>query len=67
MEHITFEFHSVYDQVQQNHLYVTHVHTANQLTDVLTKTLLKTRHQQQLTKLGVVETSPSLRGLNRAN
>jgi len=39
MKHIAIHFHFVQDQITKNQLRVSHVHTANQLTDSLTKPL----------------------------
>lgn len=62
MKHIAVDFHFVRDQVQKKELYVTHVHSADQLADTLTKPLPKQAFKNHLSKLGLVDTSPNLRG-----
>lgn len=64
MKYIAIDFHFVRDQIQQKQLQVVHVHSADQLADNLTKVLAKAPFQRHLNKLGVVDTTPNLRGRN---
>ena len=67
MKHIKVDFHFVRSQVQNKQLRVVHVHSADQLADSLTKPLSRQQHQTQCLKIGVVDTTPILRGHNKAS
>ena len=62
MKHIAVDFHFVRDQVQTKKIIVTHIHAADQLADMLTKPLSPQAFQRKVNKLGVVDTTPNLRG-----
>ncbi|WMV20154.1 hypothetical protein MTR67_013539 [Solanum verrucosum] len=62
MKQIAIDFHFVKDQVQHQQLRIVHVHSADQLADVLTKSLSKAQTQWVLSKLGVVPPPANLRG-----
>ena len=65
MKHIAIDFHFVRDQVAQNRLRVTHVHTSNQLADSLTKPLQRKQFQLHRAKIGIHDGSSILRGHER--
>lgn len=62
MKHIAVDFHFVRNQVQSGSIRVTHLHSADQLADMMTKAQIKILFQQHLSKLGIVELTPNLRG-----
>ncbi|WMV20413.1 hypothetical protein MTR67_013798, partial [Solanum verrucosum] len=62
MKHIAIDFHFVKDQVQRQQLRIVHVHSADQLADILTKSLSKAQIQWVVSKLGVVSPPTNLRG-----
>jgi hypothetical protein len=62
MKHIQIDLHFVRDLVQQNHLQVRHVHTNDQLADLLTKPLSKQRTTLLRNKIGLADGSSILRG-----
>lgn len=62
MKHIAVNFHFVRNQVQSGSIRVTHLHSADQLADMMTKAQTKILFQQHLSKLGIVELTPNLRG-----
>jgi hypothetical protein len=62
MKHIQIDLHFVWDMAQKGILQVHHVHSHDQLADLLTKPL-STQHTKQLrTKIGLADGSPILRG-----
>jgi len=62
MKHIAIDFHFVREQVQQKALEVRHLHSTDQVADVLTKPLPRTAFQRHFHKLGLVPVTPNLRG-----
>ncbi|XP_070015851.1 uncharacterized protein [Nicotiana sylvestris] len=63
MKHIAIDFHFVREQVQNKEIEVQHLHSANQVADILTKPLPRASFVKQFSKLGVVDTT-NLRGRN---
>ena len=61
MKHIQINIHFV----QKGSIQVCHVHTQDQLADLLTKSLSKQRTKLLHTKIGLVDGSPILRGCIR--
>ena len=57
MKHIQIDLHFVRDLVQKGSLQVRHVHTQDQLVDLLTKPLSKQRTQLLRTKIGLADGS----------
>uniref|UniRef100_A0A2N9HE87 Reverse transcriptase Ty1/copia-type domain-containing protein n=1 Tax=Fagus sylvatica TaxID=28930 RepID=A0A2N9HE87_FAGSY len=62
MKHIQIDLHFVRDLVQKGSLQVRHVHTQDQLADLLTKPLSKQRTEFLRTKIGLADGSSILRG-----
>jgi len=62
MKHIQIDLHFMCDLVQKNHLQVRHVHTNDQLADLLTKPLSKQRTTLLRNKIGLADGSSILRG-----
>ena len=62
MKHIAIDLHFVRDFVQQGQLRVAHVHTDDQLSDLLTKPLARSRFQQLRSKINVADGTLILRG-----
>ena len=62
MKHIQIDLHFVRDLVQQGSLQVRHVHTQDQLADLLTKPLSKQRTTVLRNKIGLADGSSILRG-----
>nr|XP_009772145.1 PREDICTED: uncharacterized protein LOC104222599 [Nicotiana sylvestris] len=54
MKHIEVDFHFVRNNVEQKMVRVVHVHSADQLADMLTKALAKPAFEHNLFKLGLV-------------
>jgi hypothetical protein len=65
MKHIRIEVHFVRDLVQRGILQAVHVHTTNQLVDMLTKPLSRARTELLRSKIGLTDGSPILRGCKR--
>ena len=65
MKHIAIDFHFVREQITKNQLRVSHVHTADQLADSLTKPLARTLFQFHLSKLSILPNVLRLRGHDR--
>ena len=63
MKHIQIDLHFVRDLVQKGSLQVRHVHTQDQLADLLTKPLSKQRIELLRTKIGLANGSQSCRGV----
>jgi len=61
MKHIQIDLHFVHDLVQKNHLQVRHVHTNDQLADLLTKLLSKQRKALLRNKISLADGSSILR------
>lgn len=59
MKHVAIDFHFIRDQVQRGTLRVTHVSSADQLVDALTKPLPRTRFLDLKSKIGVRSRPPS--------
>jgi hypothetical protein len=55
MKHIQIDLHFVRDQVQKGILHVRHVHTQDQLADLLTKPLSRTRTELLRAKIGLAD------------
>ena len=53
MKHVEIDSHFIWDQVQLGALRVTHVSSADQLADALTKSLPRNRFQELRVKIGV--------------
>ena len=64
MKHIAIDFHFVRDQVVRHQLRVSHVHTADQLADSLTKPLARKLFLFHRSKIGILDRSSILRGHN---
>ncbi|KAK0595375.1 hypothetical protein LWI29_006006 [Acer saccharum] len=62
MKHIAIDFHFVREKVQSGQLRVSHVSSADQLADSLTKPLSRTRFALLRSKIGVSEMPTILRG-----
>jgi len=62
MKHIQIDLHFVRDLVQKNSLAVRHVHTTDQLADLLTKPLSRQRIDFLKHKIGLTDGSSFLRG-----
>ena len=62
MKHIAIDLHFVRDFVQRGQLHVAHVHTDDQLADLLTKPLARSRFQQLRSKINVADGTLILRG-----
>jgi hypothetical protein len=62
MKHIQIDLHFVRDLVQKGSLQVRHVHTQDQLADLLTKPLSKQRTELLRNKIGLADGSSILRG-----
>ncbi|OIS98988.1 retrovirus-related pol polyprotein from transposon tnt 1-94, partial [Nicotiana attenuata] len=54
MKHIAIDFHFVREQVQNKEIEVQHLHSADQVADILTKPLPRASFVKQFSKLGVV-------------
>ncbi|KAJ9699043.1 hypothetical protein PVL29_007895 [Vitis rotundifolia] len=65
MKHIAIDFHFVRDQITNNQLRVSHVHTADQLADFLTKPLARTLFQSHRSKLSLLPNVLRLQGHDR--
>ncbi|KAE8686947.1 Acyl-CoA oxidase 4 [Hibiscus syriacus] len=62
IKHIQIDLHFVRDLVQKGSLQVKHVHTQDQLVDLLTKPLSKPRTELLRNKIGLADGSSILRG-----
>ena len=62
MKHIAIDFHFVREKVQSNQLCISHVSSADQLADSLTKPLSRTRFCLLRSKISVSEMPTVLRG-----
>lgn len=65
MKHIALDYHFVRQQVQNGKLTVSHISTKDQLADILTNPLHRSRFTHLRDKIGVVDCDPILRGHNR--
>ena len=63
MKHVAIDYHFIRDQVQSGALRVTHVSSADQLVDALTKPLPRSRFQELRVKIGVSSGAPFLGGI----
>lgn len=59
MKHIALDYHFIRNLIQAGALRVSHVSTTDQLADVLTKLLARTRFQSACSKIGVTRVPPS--------
>ncbi|RVW90987.1 Retrovirus-related Pol polyprotein from transposon RE1 [Vitis vinifera] len=59
MKHVAIDYHFIRDQVQSGALGVTHISSADQLVDALTKPLPRSRFQELRVKTGVSLGAPS--------
>ena len=59
MKHVAIDYHFIQDQVQSGALRVTHVSSADQLVDTLTKPLPRNHFQELRVKIGVSSGAPS--------
>ena len=62
MKHIQIDIHFVQDLVEKKILNVQHVHTNDQLTDLLTKPLSRQMTDYLRDKIGLSDGNPFLRG-----
>ena len=62
MKHVVLDYHFIREQVQTGDFCVTHIASADQLVDPLTKPLPRTRFHQLLLKIGLSSGSSNLRG-----
>jgi histone deacetylase 1/2 len=62
MKHIALDYHFVRQEVQNGKLIVSHISTKDQLADILTKPLHRTRFSLLRDKIGVIDGDPILRG-----
>ena len=60
---VVIDFYFVREQVQNKDIEVHHLHSVDQVADILTKPFPKASFVQQFSKLGVVDTT-NLRGRN---
>lgn len=67
MKHIQIDLHFVRDLVQRNLLKVCHVHTQDQLADLMTKALSKQRTKTLRNKISLADGSPILQGRIKEN
>lgn len=54
MKHVEVDFHFVRNHIEQKVVQVVHVHSADQLADMLMKALAKPAFERNLFKLGLV-------------
>ena len=59
MKHVVIDYQFIRDQVQSGALRVTHVSSADQLVDTLTKPLPRNRFQELRVKIGISSGAPS--------
>ena len=59
MKHVVIDYQFIRDQVQSGALRVTHVFSADQLANALTKPLPQSRFQELRVKIGVSSEAPS--------
>lgn len=59
MKHVAIDYHFIRDQVQSGQLRVTHVSSADQLADLLTKPLSTSKFQLFRDKIGLSDRGPS--------
>ncbi|KAK2992688.1 hypothetical protein RJ640_029945 [Escallonia rubra] len=62
MNHVAIDYHFVREQVRDQTLAVRHVHSADQLADSLTKIVSAFIYQYHQNTIGVVDSTPILRG-----
>ena len=62
MKHIKIDLLFVCDLVQKGRITVNHVHTLDQLADLLTKPFPRHRFQTLISKIGVTDGTSILRG-----
>jgi hypothetical protein len=67
MKHIQIDLHFVRDLVQRGALQVRHVHTQDQLADLLTKPLSRQRTEVLRSKIALADGSSILRGCIKAD
>ncbi|KAG7589765.1 GAG-pre-integrase domain [Arabidopsis suecica] len=60
MKHLALDYHFVREQVQSNKLRVSHITSADQLADALTKPLPRTRFHYLATKIGLSTYVPTI-------
>lgn len=65
MKHIAIDFHFVRDYVQKKEVEVHHLHSADQVADLLTKPLPKATFERVFNKLGLVDIATQLAGHNK--
>ena len=59
MKHLALDYHFVRNHVQAGHMCVSHVTSADQLADALTKPLVRAKHQTLCNKIGLAQARPS--------
>ena len=59
MKHLALDFHFVRNNLQSGALRIQHVSTRDQLADALTKPLARSRFQELMSKIGVINLPPS--------
>ncbi|KAH0743784.1 hypothetical protein KY290_031777 [Solanum tuberosum] len=67
MKHVAIDFHFVREQVQHKALEVRHLHSADQVVDVLTKPLPRIAFQRHFHKLVLFQSPPTCEGVLRDN
>lgn len=65
MKHIALDYHFVRELVHKNQLHVSHVHTKDQIADILKKPLPRSQFQYLRSKIGVTNGNAILRGRDR--
>lgn len=65
MKHAAIDSNFVRDQVEKNQIKVSHISTATQLADALTKTLPRRAFTDFVDKIGLRPVKPVLRGMIR--
>ena len=64
-KHIEIDCHFTRDKVMEGLIQLQYLPTTQQRADILTKTVPSTHLQPILSKLGMIDTTPSLRGMLR--
>lgn len=62
MKRLALAYHFIREQVQSGTLWVSHVRASDQLADFLTKPLSRPQLELSMSKIGLTNKSPILRG-----